>query len=259
MLIKEITETGRNHLWDLIGNNSVDYFFYIREYLNNKSENRFWIATKNNQFLGIMCLDGAKTVRMSGSNEVVENFLKLLDFVPRYINLPFIATELIPKYVKSEKRRLKMLRLILYKRDFSPSSKKQNYIHLGKKDMVEALEVFKAAEPEDWSTSEADKLPFDEINQWYGLRVEGKLTSVCWNQIYPHGGHIAFIATHPNFQNRGYATALVNFALEETFKTKDLAIIHVREDNEPALHTYRKIGYKDHLIYTVLCEPELKH
>ena len=51
---------------------------------------------------------------------------------------------------------------------------------------------------------------------------------------------------------------LINFALNETFKQTDLAVIHVRNDNIPALNAYRKLGYKEYSNFIVLCEPEMR-
>ncbi|MHA1309139.1 MAG: GNAT family N-acetyltransferase [Candidatus Heimdallarchaeota archaeon] len=257
MKITEIDDTSKNQLWAIIGKNKADFFFEIREFEYNFSDTRFWIAQKKGIIVGTMFFDKAKTLRIFGPNEVVSRFLEFIDFTPRYLSVPDTFLELIPNFVNSEKRRLFMNRLVMQKTNIE-LRKRFVFDHLNKDDLKNALTIFQAAEPDDWSSSEADKLPYDAINQWYGLKGNDQFVSVCWNQIYQHGGHIAFIATHPNHQNKGYASALITFTLNETFQTNDFAIIHVRMDNEPALHIYRKMGYKDHLSYIVLCEPELK-
>lgn len=257
MRISEIKTENKEQLWDYISNNKANFFFEILEYVNSFSETRFWFAQEQDKIIGTMFFDKAKTLRIFGPNKIVNRFFDLVDFTPKYLNVPLTFLDQLPNFVHREKRRLLMNRLVMEK---TKIDLRKGYIfdHLNKDDLVDALNVFQAAEPDDWSSSEADKLPYDATNQWYGIRDNNQLVSVCWNQLYQHGGHIAFIATHPNHQNKGYASSLITFALNETFETNDFAIIHVRMDNDPALHTYRKMGYKDHLNYIVLCEPDMK-
>jgi ribosomal protein S18 acetylase RimI-like enzyme len=254
-MIRKITsEKDKKQLWDFINKKKSDFFFEIQDFSNNFSETQFWFAKDDNEIIGLMTYNKAQTLRIFGDIKVVENFIKLIEFTPKYISFPKVANDIIRNYVQSEGKRLNMIRLILDKTEIS-STNDFEFINLKKDNMNNALAVFQAAEPEDWLSSQADNLPFDKMNLWYGIKKDEQLVSVCWNQIYHHGGHIAFIATHPNHQRKGYATALVSYALIETFKASDFAIIHVREDNIPALHTYRKIGYKDYMEYIVLCNP----
>jgi GNAT superfamily N-acetyltransferase len=252
-----LSEDDKNKLWDFIKNKKDDFFFEIQEFSNNFTETKFWLAQEKDLVVGLMCYNKTRTLRIFGDVDIVESFIKSIDFTPKYISIPREAEHIIRNYVQSEGRRLDMIRLILDKTKITADNI-YDCLTLEKKDMNNALTVFQAAEPDDWSSSQAENLPFDEMNLWYGIRKDEQLVSVCWNQTYQHGGHIAFIATHPDHQKRGYATALVNHTLNETFKVTDFAIIHVREDNMPALHTYRKIGYKDHMKYLVLCDPVLR-
>ena len=257
MNIIKVTEELKEKLGKHIHKNKADYFTHIREFENNFSDSHFWLALEEEKIIGTMLFDKAGTAKMRGSKEIVDAFFKKLESIPRYINVPHESSDLITKYVASEKRRLHMIRLIMEKQAVTL---KEGYeiIHLKKEDMKNALKVFQAAEPEDWKNSEADKLPFDDLNQWYAIEKDGQLVSVCWNQLYNHAGHVAFIATHPDHQRKGYASALIRYTLNETFNKTNFAVIHVREDNIPALNAYRKLGYKDHSNYLILCEPEMK-
>ena len=256
MYINELSYEDKNELWDYIGKNKTDFFFEIREFTTNFAKTRFYLAKEGNQKIGLMCYNQAGTLRLFGSIDTVKEFFSLIDFTPKYLSVPIEFESFLPSFIKSEKRRLNMLRLVKQKSDVQLNSK-ISVVNLEKKQMQEALEVFQAAEPEDWLSSEAEKLPFDEINQWYGIQKTGKFVSICWNEIYPHGGHIAFIATHPHHQRRGFASTLIKYSLAETFKQSEFAIIHVRKDNFPALTAYRKLGYLDHMNYLVLCDPKL--
>ena len=255
MKILELSDKNKNELWEYIGENQEDFFFEIREFTTAFNKTRFWFAKEGDQIVGLVCYNKAGTLRIFGSKEIVKQFLAKIDFVPSYLSVPIDSQIFLPNFIKGEERRLDMFRLTIKKKNIELSC--QSIINLEKKDMQEALEVFQAAEPDDWSSTNADKLPFDEINQWYGVRKDGRFVSICWNEIYSHGGHIAFIATHPDYQRKGYASALIKYSLKETFEQTELAIIHVRKDNLPALSAYRKLGYLDHMNYLVLCKPEL--
>ena len=257
MRITELKEEHKETLWNLLKNNPAEFFFFHYDYSYNLNDVQFWIALKEDTIIGLMCLNKEGTVRMYGSSDIIEKFFEKLENTPRYISIPEASKHLIPNYVKSEKKRLIMHRLALIKKDISLTNK-FTIIQLKKEDMKQALQVFKAAEPEDWMKTEAESLAFNQQNQWYGVKIEGRLASVCWNQVYTHGGHIAFIATHPEHQNQGLATELMKFVLKENFNVNDLSILHVSDDNKPALHIYLKLGYKQLFTSIVLCEPEMK-
>ncbi len=257
MNIIKVTEEYRDFLGEFIFNKKAEYFSHIREFQNNYSNSQFWLAMDDNEIQGTMFYNKAGTVKMRGSNVIIDAFFKQLKSTPKYIDIPTSALEIAQKYIKSEKKRLNMIRLIMDKTDFTFDEIPEILV-LEKQDLKRALVVFQAAEPDDWQDMDVDKLPFDNKNQWYAIESNDQLVSVCWNQIYNHAGHIAFIATHPDHQRKGYASALIKYTLNETFKQTDFAVIHVMKENVVAVNTYRKLGYLDHVNYIVFCEPELQ-
>ncbi|MHA1902184.1 MAG: GNAT family N-acetyltransferase, partial [Promethearchaeota archaeon] len=58
--------------------------------------------------------------------------------------------------------------------------------------------------------------------------------------------------THPDFENRGFATSVVSASIQELLKHSPLGLIHVRADNAPAVHTYKKNGFRDFLQFYFL-------
>ncbi len=59
-----------------------------------------------------------------------------------------------------------------------------------------------------------------------------------------YGWAIGRIFTKPEFRNRGFATTLVSSIVQYASKETDDMVLYVREDNEPAITSYRKIGFK---------------
>ena len=59
-------------------------------------------------------------------------------------------------------------------------------------------------------------------------------------------GHVTNIAVHPDYRNRGIATALVDRMIEETEKRDIGAItLEVRRSNDIAIGLYKKFGFKE--------------
>ncbi|MFW9965173.1 MAG: GNAT family N-acetyltransferase [Candidatus Sifarchaeia archaeon] len=218
---------------------------------------RFWLASNREQIKGAMYYNEAQTLRIFGSPDAVEVFLEDINITPKYISLQDESLDILARFVESERKRLMMYRLVMSKKELLVSSA-HNIRKLEKQDLQNAFAVFRAAESEDWGTTDSVNLPFDDNNRWYGLEKNGVLVSVCWNQVYAHGGHVAFIATHPEFQNQGFASSLLKYALSDNFRRNDFSVIHVREDNGPALHCYEKIGYRKHFRFSTLVEPRMK-
>ncbi|MFX1453178.1 MAG: GNAT family N-acetyltransferase, partial [Promethearchaeota archaeon] len=61
-------------------------------------------------------------------------------------------------------------------------------------------------------------------------------------------GYVIIVGTHPDYRNRGYASSLISSALKDLFREKKQCFITVRVENDPAIHTYEKLGFS--ICYT---------
>ncbi|MDP2949950.1 MAG: GNAT family N-acetyltransferase, partial [Chloroflexota bacterium] len=50
---------------------------------------------------------------------------------------------------------------------------------------------------------------------------------------------------HPRYRGRGYATVATSAVTAELLKTCPWVLLTVRETNEPAIHLYRRLGYRE--------------
>ena len=257
MEIQKINEFNREEYWKFISNDPVTYFFEMRDFMLNFETSDFWMSKENGMITGSMYCNEAKSMRLYGNQDTIVNFIKNMHDIPKYMNFPEGSNKIISMLVKNQKKRLDMIRLFMRKSEFHGKSTHICF-KIKKGEMEEVLDVLKAAEPGDWMQSTVDDLSVDEENIWYGIRQDARIVSVCWVQMYSHGGHVAFIATHPDYQNHGLASSILNYSLLHTFMEHELSIIHVRENNANALHCYLKVGYKEKLRYTVLIDPEMK-
>ena len=60
---------------------------------------------------------------------------------------------------------------------------------------------------------------------------------------------MAWIATHANYRNRGYASPILSALLKEVLESSETAFIYVLSDNATAMHVYSKVGFKPYKRY----------
>lgn len=82
----------------------------------------------------------------------------------------------------------------------------------------------------------------------------GRMIGFCWTKIHPPGpnrsetaGEIYVIGIDPDFQSRGHGISLTAAGLDHLHQQgATLGMLYVEADNEPALATYRKLGFTVH-------------
>jgi len=79
----------------------------------------------------------------------------------------------------------------------------------------------------------------------YGVFVDGRLVSVARTYVRtPRVWVVGGVFTHPDFRGRGFAKAVTAAVTREALLSGAYALLHVREDNYPAIRAYRRIGYE---------------
>lgn len=144
---------------------------------------------------------------------------------------------LIPRYEE------RMYRMALERSEFSGVLSGE-VVRLGIDDLeeVEALFSNKPDRPDAFHAKQIIDGPF------YGIRIEGELRSVAGIHIVSHWASVAAVGnvyTHPTFRGRGLATrtssAVVRDLLDLDIRT---IVLNVAVDNEPAIHSYRRLGFQ---------------
>jgi ribosomal protein S18 acetylase RimI-like enzyme len=121
---------------------------------------------------------------------------------------------------------------------------------LGESDREEIASLHRKADPVFWGHVQAKDIEFSENHIWFGIKREKRLVCLAQTWFGDEIGIISTVATDPDFQNRGFATLLVSRSIQELFNHNLLCLIHVRADNAPAVHTYKKIGFKDYIQFS---------
>ncbi|MQL55302.1 GNAT family N-acetyltransferase [Acidianus ambivalens] len=81
----------------------------------------------------------------------------------------------------------------------------------------------------------------------YGLFLDNHLVSAAYTWIeLENVAVIGGVLTKEEFRNMGLATSVVSMLTEDLTKRGKVASLYVREDNNPAIHVYKKIGFKEY-------------
>ncbi|BBG23774.1 GNAT family N-acetyltransferase [Sulfuracidifex tepidarius] len=81
----------------------------------------------------------------------------------------------------------------------------------------------------------------------YGLFLDNHLVSAAYTLIESENfAIIGGVFTKKEFRNMGLATSVVSTLTEDLTKRGKVASLYVREDNSPAIHVYKKIGFKEY-------------
>ena len=85
-----------------------------------------------------------------------------------------------------------------------------------------------------------------KVGAFLGIRDEGKLVAMGGLRLHITGyREITTVATHPEYEGRGYATAIVLALMARIHAAGNKPFLTVRTDNERAAAIYRRLGFKE--------------
>jgi ribosomal protein S18 acetylase RimI-like enzyme len=117
-------------------------------------------------------------------------------------------------------------------------------IELTTADLPEMSEIYAATRPGRTLCQRIQKL-----GTFLGVRNEGKLVAMGGTRLH-FAGHreITTVATRPEFEGRGYGTALMRALVERIRMRGERPFLTVRTDNSRAVHIYRKLGFMERTV-----------
>jgi ribosomal protein S18 acetylase RimI-like enzyme len=126
----------------------------------------------------------------------------------------------------------------------------QPIVRLDSSDSEEIAVLLRETNPEFWGELTGEGITYRmETTYWFGIKIKGKLVSVGSQRMTEWGGHIGVIATHESHRNKGYASSIVSYIVEQILKESPFAIINVLSDNAPAIRIYERAGFKPYKEY----------
>ncbi len=79
---------------------------------------------------------------------------------------------------------------------------------------------------------------------YYGLFTNNELVAIAGTYLkLPEVWVIGDVFTAPNYRNRGFAKAVVSAVTKDVINAGAMAILHVDENNTPAIKVYKRLGY----------------
>ena len=235
--------------WRYVEDRIEEYFFYIMDYKQYPNITKILIAIDDvGKIQGLLLNYKDKIIQIRGSNEAVKNLASQFDMSSMEITVMNSQKELLNSNYKENKKEILINRMVIHsgenliKNEFIPEI-------LEESDREEIASLYRKADPVFWSHVQAKDIEFSEKYIWFGIKRENRLVSFAQTWFGDKIGIISTVATVHDFRNRGFATSLVSRSVQELFKHNLLCLIHVRADNAPAVHTYKKIGFKDYFQF----------
>ena len=115
-------------------------------------------------------------------------------------------------------------------------------IRLSPGDLDEIRRFYDKSYPGNW---------FDprmlETDHYFGIRKDDELVSVAGVHVYSERYKVAAlgnIATHPDYRNRGYGTAVTARLCQSLAERVDRIGLNVKADNDIAIRCYRNLGFE---------------
>ncbi len=260
--IVELDDSMEKMFWDYVLRDIPRYFFFILDLKQYPDRCKFLIALADSTIAGI-CLIWRNHIAQIRSEdpEVVEALYRA---IPEDIPIDEITFEkahkdLLLELVPKPKKKIAMHRMLLDKQrmvvnkeKMIPRYKLENDLiqrELDSNDLDEIVELMRTSDPVFWGDYSGDRLRFDDSQNYMGLFDREKLISYTLSWIDETAAIVSVVATHPDYQNKGLATYLVNEAVHKLMEHTDIGLIHVRVDNPAAIKVYSKVGYEVYMTY----------
>lgn len=253
--IVDLDDIDDKQFWDYVLRDIPRYFFFILDLKQYPEKCKFLIARESEMIVGL-CLIWRNHIAQIRSHdpEVIE---ALFNAIPKDIPIDEVTFEyphqdLLRKLVPNPLKEIAMHRMILNKEKMIPQYiLKKSYTErkLGPEDAEHIEKLMRASDPVFWGGWSADTLEFGENQIYTGLFDGDMLISytLAWGD--ESAAILGIVATHPNYQNQGLATYLVNKGVHILLEHSDIGLIHVRVDNPPAIKVYSKVGYEVYMTY----------
>ncbi len=106
-----------------------------------------------------------------------------------------------------------------------------------------ALAELKGLQGAELTLGEASRLI--RLMRYHGVFEGGKLVSIAGTHVRASGVWVVGdVYTRPEYRGRGYAKAVTSAVTVEAISAGAKALLHVEEDNLPAIRVYEALGYK---------------
>jgi predicted GNAT family acetyltransferase len=255
--IVSVNEGYEQAFWNHVNQDALDYFFFILDLKQHPENTRILLAIEEGRIRGLMLIYADLIVQLRGKRKAVEDLLNFVNLEKVELQAPLDCEDLVTRRYSPRTRH--ELVLMTMKKGDEKLQISEKPARLGPEDAVEVAKVMKEADPKWWGeiTSEDRRQSLEETF-WVGIRHDGRIVSVGNTRFNVLGSNIGVIATDERYRNMGYATSIVSTLVREILKSSPIALIHVLNENAPAIRVYSKVGFRPFKRYILMRAERIK-
>ena len=250
MRIVSVQNGFERDFWTLVNQDPFDYYFFTFDYKYRKDEAKIFLALENSQTKGAMLVYADRIVQLRGSREAVQSLLNTVKLENAELQAPVDCEEILLKKYRPKLQHVIVLMTLMKGGEKIQINRAPTMLSF--EDAEEVAEVLRKADPEFWGNISSPAGRHWEDAYMLGIRNENTLVSVGMTRFADFGSNISVIATIEEYRNMGFATSIVSALVQEILKHSTTALIHVRQDNAPAVRTYTKVGFKPYKQYLLM-------
>jgi len=84
-----------------------------------------------------------------------------------------------------------------------------------------------------------------ELGLYMGVHDQNQLAAMAGERLnLPGFVEVSAVCTHPQFQGKGYAQALISSVCQQILAQNKMPFLHTRPDNDRAIQVYEKLGFR---------------
>jgi ribosomal protein S18 acetylase RimI-like enzyme len=228
-----------------------DHFFFIIDWKYDRELTRLYLALEDGEIKGMMVVFRNAIAQVRGERDAVA---ALLDFLEEEDMEIMVAREhrdlLGDRFTAKLQKEVLMLHLKKGEEKLDIGLRPER---LGPDDADEVAALLKLSFKEWWENATGERISKSmDKTVWMGIRDRGKIVALGSTRFFGFASNIFVIATHPDYENRGYATTMVSSLVEQILEHTDDVLIHVFTDNAPAMRVYTKAGFRHYSTYYVV-------
>jgi len=233
-----------------VNQDPLDFHFFTFDWKFKRDQTEIFMALDEaDAVAGLMVVYNGCIVQVRGSREAVRLLLDGLNVEEVAVQEPLDCEDIVVARFPVFERKAKVILLSLEKgeENITVTTEPEK---LSVDASGEIAELMHEAYPEFWSviTAEGIEASFAEAI-WVGIKREGKLAAFGKAVSSTPVSHVAWIATHEDYRNRGYAMSILSVLLREVLGSSLTAFIYVLSDNAAAMRLYSRGGFKPYKRY----------
>jgi RimJ/RimL family protein N-acetyltransferase len=234
--------------WNYVYQDVPHHHFFILDWKFEKNLTKILLALKENQIQGMMLTYRQSIVQLRGSAEAANALLDHLDLEKVEIQALMEHENMVLRRYKPLTRH--KLILMTLQRGEERLHVKHPVVELNPTDAKEIACLMRQADPEWWGEISSQRI-IEGIDErlWLGVKVDGKLVSLAVTRFTEWGSNIGVVVTEASHRCKGYATSITSTLVKKLLTRCPMAFIHVLSDNAPAVHVYKKVGFKPYRTY----------